>query len=117
MAYQPWARIDMRERHLCGVCSGLSDVRGAARRNRHVFFCDECGLGRAKEIGDMSSADLRQLQKDALADASPRIGAFLDTRLRKTDLAAMTEPEWLAFLAQVVAEYGVSMRKLTGAPF
>ena len=108
-------RVNMRDSKLCGVCASYCwNVRGADGAYRHVFFCDECELARAKRIGAMSGIELHEMQQQALADASPRLGAYLD-KLGKTELTEMSGAEWLAFLTRVVDEYSFSMRTLTGA--
>jgi hypothetical protein len=118
MAYKPFARIDMREANTCGVCAWFCPVQGTAgRSNKVIFYCDECGMRKAKMIGDMSGIDIHKLQRNAIADASSRIGEYLEKRIGKTDLAAMTEAQWLDFLEYVVREYRTSMHKLTDAPF
>ena len=110
-------RIDIRDAHLCGVCADVCLVlRGANGNYRHVFFCGECELRRAKMVANMSGIGLKTLQGQSLLDASPRIGAFLD-KIGKTDTVQMTEIEWMQFLDVVIREYSASMRKLTDAPF
>lgn len=50
-------------------------------------------------------------EKRAVNTASPVIGEWLDA-LGKTDLAQMTEGEWLSFLAYVYASVCAEVRKV-----
>lgn len=50
-------------------------------------------------------------EKRAVNTASPAIGEWLDT-LGKTDLAQMTEAEWLGFLTHVYASICAEVRKI-----
>lgn len=50
-------------------------------------------------------------EKRAVNTASPVIGDWLDA-LGKTDLAQMTEAEWLGFLAHVYAAVCAEVRKV-----
>lgn len=50
-------------------------------------------------------------EKRAVNTASPVIGEWLDA-LGKTDLAQMTEGEWLSFLAHVYASVCAEVRKV-----
>lgn len=50
-------------------------------------------------------------EKRAVTTASPVIGEWLDA-LGKTDLAQMTEGEWLGFLAHVYASVCAEVRKV-----
>ena len=110
-----FALVNMRNSKTCGICAGYCwNVQGAAGPYRHVFFCDECGLERAKELGKMSGIRLYEIQRQALANASPNIGAYLD-RLGKTELSELSGDEWLDFLATVLTEYEKAMREITGA--
>ena len=50
-------------------------------------------------------------EKRAVNTASPVIGEWLDA-LCKTDLAQMTQSEWLSFLAHVYASVCAEVRKV-----
>jgi hypothetical protein len=58
--------------------------------------------------------NMRQLnvdEKRAVNSASPEVGAYLD-QIGKTDLATMTETEWLGFIAHAYGTVSAEVRKI-----
>lgn len=106
---------EIHTRYTCGICTWYSDCRGTNGTNRHIFFCDECGLEKAKIVSNMGGGDLHRLQVDAMADATPRIGAYIDGRIKKTDLAEFTGKEFSDLIECVIREYRKSMQTMTEA--
>lgn len=54
--------------------------------------------------------DFSENEIASIIATGPRAGAYLDT-LGKTDLAALTEQEWLEFIATTVMAYAEEMAK------
>ncbi len=65
----------------------------------------------------MNPQSVAELRKEAAQDAMPRIADYLEKRVGKTDLYAMSEDEVLNLILTIVSEFKQSLDRLTDAPF
>lgn len=113
----------MTDDGICAVCRCAEQGIGARRPQAKglgdvVWTCDAC-LPVAKRIAHMKIDELNRLEREAIKAAGREAGGFLDG-LNKTDLAQLSEADWLQFLAHVVDGFGNAMReqlKAGMAPF
>lgn len=96
-------------RHAIGL--GIGNPGGSPR-----WVCEDC-VPHARELRTVRKFD--QYELIARRDAGDKAGEFLDG-LGKSDLAELTEGEWLEFLGKVIDEFGTSIRRQVAdmsAPF
>lgn len=97
------------KRHAIGL--GIGNPGGSPR-----WICEDC-VPLARELRAVTKFD--QYELIARRDAGDKAGEFLDA-IGKSDLADMTEGEWLEFLGKVINEFGLSIRRQVSemsAPF
>ncbi len=63
----------------------------------------------------MSQPDFDTIELSALEEAGSAGGAFLES-LDKTDLAGLTNEQWLEFLERIVDGFGCAMRNRLVSP-
>ena len=76
-----------------------------------AWVCDDpkC-IPLAKVVYHMTTKDLTYHEVRAVVAASDKAGAFLDS-IGKTDLASLTETEWLKLWQTFLKEYSADMRE------
>lgn len=100
----------------CAVCRrraedfgyGVLDDDGKA----HVIRCcssAECVYA-VHRIATMSEKKLDAFEQKALAEAGNGAGEYLD-RIGRTDLAKLTDKQWIAFLGLILTGYEDSLRR------
>lgn len=107
-ANDPAACVACR-RHATGL--GIGNPGGSPR-----WVCVDC-ISAAWELRAVRSFDHFELT--ARRDAGEKAGEFLDM-LNKSDLADLTEGEWLEFLTKIIDGFGNSIRRQVtedAAPF
>jgi len=75
-----------------------------------AWLCEDCkltDLGRV--VYHMSARDLTFHEARALVEAGDKAGEYLES-IGKTDLASLSETEWLKFLKTVFEQYAQTMR-------
>lgn len=106
----------------CWVCRRMSDGLGLGppdhdKWNKNPrWVCADC-VAIGKELRMVRN--LNPYEMTARRDAGDKAGEYLDG-IGKTDLADMTEEEWLTFLKTVIGEFGESLRRQVAelrAPF
>ena len=90
---------------------------------RVKWVCEECAAeGLTSGIGKMSKTTLNKIEHESLMEAGEKAGALLDSEAFgcETDLAKLTNGQWVLFLEAVLEGYGNAMRKRVlevSAPF
>ncbi|MGX1786885.1 DUF6511 domain-containing protein [Bosea sp. NPDC055332] len=101
----------------CFVCKRRAVGVGAGNPGGNPrWVCADC-IPYLAEIRTVRKFDPYELT--ARADAGEKAGEYLD-QIGKTDLADLTEEQWLTFLKTVIGEFGDSLRRQVAelrAPF
>ena len=100
----------------CAVCRRAEEGAGYSTPGRHrqpspariTWVCNR-DIGFAKTVHNMAKETLTRIEERALEAAGDAGGAYLDA-LGKTDLAALTKPEWINFIERMIDGFGASMR-------
>lgn len=97
---------------VCAICRRRSDGIGVflKRPDRIVWACyDHMKL--VKKAAYMPTAEFEIEERRAIENGtSERAGKYLD-KIGKTDLAQMTEKEWVEFLKVIVIGFGEELQK------
>lgn len=94
---------------VCGVCAsharGYGYAPASPRNAPPVWVCDDpdC-LSIARQTYHMTQKNYDECEAKATRDAGQAAGALLD-KIGKTDLATLTEEEWMLFCRQMIATY------------
>lgn len=99
---------------ICFICKRRHSNLGVAPHERAPikWFCDEhLGNTNLQKAYHMPKRQLDEYEARALAGGGDAGGEYLDS-IGKTDLATMTEQEWLTFLGKVLVGYGDSMQEI-----
>ncbi len=79
------------------------------RADEITWVCD-ADLKFAKAVHHMKKGDWNRIEEEALRAGGDAAGAYLD-KIGKTDLAVLTEEEWLTMLATFEEGRGRAMRE------
>lgn len=104
----------------CIVCGRRPEGYGYTPTARHAiaWACTD-HLPEARMAYHMPRTKLDAFEQVALRDAGDMAGAYLDS-IGETDLAKLSEEQWLIFRKTMLEEFGESMRRQIdkdGAPF
>ena len=103
------ARFGTKVPTICACCqrlaAGFAYSTNKWGKGPHIWWCETCAMqlnkSQAEKIYKMTTAKMQLWENPALKKAGKDAGEFLDT-IGKTDLATLTEDEWLEFLRRFV---------------
>lgn len=105
-------RLNLNDPADCWACKRMSDGLGLGppdhdKWNKNPrWVCMDC-VAIGKELRTVRNFD--PYEKTARREAGDKAGEFLDS-IGKSDLAEMSEEEWLTFLTTVIHGFGESLR-------
>jgi hypothetical protein len=114
---KPLERLSTPTPAFCAICRRRAGPLGYSKKGQPILWvcrdpdCQE----QLHRLYDMSQPDFDLIELDALEQGGCAGGAYLES-IGKTDLAKLSENEWISFLERVVDGFGCQMRVRLCAP-